>query len=92
MSGIKYLRNGEDDPIFIKFKNIKYDISVGSDVKNETERQEVIEGLPSSLCFGTNWLEDNGKMDLLIEFMDDCVNEISNETDWCISGCEDEFQ
>ena len=31
MSGIKYLRNGEDDPIFIMCKKIDWCVEVGED-------------------------------------------------------------
>ena len=59
MSGIKYLRNGTDDQIFIMCKEIDWCVEVGEDVKSEEERQEVIDGLPTSVYFGKEWLKNN---------------------------------
>ena len=95
MSGIKYLINETDDPIFIMCKKIKYCVDVPQDVESEEERQEVIDGLPTSIYFGKGWLEDCGLMEQFEEceetFCECITNKISDETDWLINGWTNEY-
>jgi|APSaa5957512535_1039671.scaffolds.fasta_scaffold447272_1 hypothetical protein len=95
MSGIKYLRNGTDDQIFVMCKEIDWCVEVGEDVESEEERQEVIKGLPTSVYFGKEWLEDCGLMEDYEEckrtFRECITNEISDETGWLINDWTVEY-
>ena len=88
MSEIKYLRNGEDDPIFIEFNVREYNVEIGIDVKNEEERKEVIAGLPTKVFFGKEYLReylrdiewDYLEEDCMETFLECMTNKISDET------------
>ncbi len=92
---VKYVRNGDDDAIFIMCKKIDWCVEVGEDVESEEERQEVIDGLPTSVYFGKEWLEDFGLMedyeDCEEMFLEGITNKISDETGWLINGWENEY-
>jgi hypothetical protein len=95
---VKYLRNGTDDQIFIMCKEIDWCVEVGEDVESEEERQEVIDGLPTSVYFGKEWLKnkycdwfEEGEVDV-DEFHYSLTNEISDETGWLINDLTHEYK